>query len=581
MEIPMENTMGNTLEITIGIPMGKPIITQGGCANMEYVTRTTNTVTMNTDCAYLKHNHRDPETIKKEMENDPNKYFEDISRDKVLYTLIDENHKTYDSLVNEYFKDANRLRNEAQIKTRHKERCHRTYCSSWKADKKKKSDSPVMEIVLQVGGIHDPLKDYATGHVDPAIGKKILIDFVNQFIKKYPLLKVIDVSYHQSEATPHIHLDFIPIAKDEKYGKTASLDKACEQMGFGEVSKKDPKKTVYHIKYFEHDFHKLLDDICLSHGIEIDHPKSGREHETVKEYKRNEKLRQDNAILLSEKSELEAKKKTLSKEISEHSTELENIKTEIKDEQTELTEVRAKVKERNAAANKLAAELTEGLALQDKLTADKADLVEQIADKQEELQSMSVEQYTSDLFVTLSNKLEKDFHVIGLSPTAIEAREYTKDDFKKQAIGNGYIVPEDDLERLLKYQYNFRSLIQMIEDRFKSLKSYIKKICEQIYEELVSREKAVTTKEKEIAPAYDDAIALQIRYKNLIENAETEIRHEATARAKIMVEEMFDDPDKNTRGARALKYLDEIGYLDEFEKKERILAKKAINIDWN
>ena len=42
----MENTMGITLE--------KPIITQGGCANMEYVTRTTNTVTMNTDCAYLK-----------------------------------------------------------------------------------------------------------------------------------------------------------------------------------------------------------------------------------------------------------------------------------------------------------------------------------------------------------------------------------------------------------------------------------------------------------------------------------------------------------------------------------------------
>ena len=77
---------------------------------MEYVTRTTNTVTMNTDCAYLKHNHRDPETIKKEMEHDPDKYFDDISKDKVLYTLIDEKHKTYDSLVNEYFKDANSVK---------------------------------------------------------------------------------------------------------------------------------------------------------------------------------------------------------------------------------------------------------------------------------------------------------------------------------------------------------------------------------------------------------------------------------------------------------------------------------------
>ena len=121
----------------------------------------------------------------------------------------------------------------------------------------------------------------------------------------------------------------------------------------------------------------------------------------------------------------------------------------------------------------------------------------------------------------------------------------------------------------------------MIEDRFKSLKSYIKKICEQIYEELVSREKAVATKEKEIEPAYDEAIALQVRYKNLVENAETEIRHEATVKAKNMVEDIFGDPDRNTKGDRALKYLEKIGYLDEFEKEERIRAKKALNIDWN
>ena len=62
LEIPIENTIGNTLENpmentmknTMGNTLEKPIITQGGCANMEYVTRTTNTVTMNTDCAYLR-----------------------------------------------------------------------------------------------------------------------------------------------------------------------------------------------------------------------------------------------------------------------------------------------------------------------------------------------------------------------------------------------------------------------------------------------------------------------------------------------------------------------------------------------
>ena len=54
----MENIIGITIIITMGENNYERRI-----KNMEYVTRTTNTVTMNTDCAYLKHNHRDPETI--------------------------------------------------------------------------------------------------------------------------------------------------------------------------------------------------------------------------------------------------------------------------------------------------------------------------------------------------------------------------------------------------------------------------------------------------------------------------------------------------------------------------------------
>ena len=45
-----------------------------------YVTKTTNTVTMNKDSARLKHNHRDVETIKRELEKDPSRSFGDISK---------------------------------------------------------------------------------------------------------------------------------------------------------------------------------------------------------------------------------------------------------------------------------------------------------------------------------------------------------------------------------------------------------------------------------------------------------------------------------------------------------------------
>ena len=228
--------------------------------NFTFIT--TNTATMNKDSAKQKHNHRDEYTIKREIEKDPTRSFGDTSKDEVWFTLLDEKHKTYTSIVNEIYKSATDKYNAIQKKNRHTERCKKTYSSYWKDNKKNKCDSPVVEMIVQVGGTYDSEKDYATGLVDPKIGKEILKDFLKQFQERYPLLKVIDCTYHQGEATPHIHLDFIPIATDEKLGLTASLDKACEQMGFGE---KNAKRTTYSVRDFQFDFHRLLHDICECH----------------------------------------------------------------------------------------------------------------------------------------------------------------------------------------------------------------------------------------------------------------------------------------------------------------------------
>ena len=484
---------------------------------MNYVTRTTNTATMNSDSARLKHNHRDPETIKREIEKDPERNFGDISKDKVLYTLINDKHKSYESIVNDIFKEANDARNEAQRKMRHKERCHNTYCSSWKADKKKKSNSPVMEIIIQVGGIYDPKKDYATGKVDPNVGKKIMIDFVNQFIKKYPLLKVIDVSYHQGEATPHIHLDFVPVAKDEKYGLTASLDKACEQMGFGEVSKKDPNKTVFHIKHFENSFHELLDNICLQHGIEIEHPKLNRNHESVKEYKENEKLRQENEQLKIDNQTLEESKQDLENKLHEKEEDLYAFDAGITEARRDLDYIKSEIKHNQTESDEIAATINEKRTEKNKLTDDVAALNAKIEEKETYFQNMSAEQISSDLFDTLSNNIKEQFDHVNFFPFKAKDQQYTKGDFKRQKIGDGYIVSESDLDNLLKNQYDFNKLRDLIEKLFDEIKAYIKKIYDQISQELIKREKAVESKEKEIKPAYENARNLEYKYNKLRE----------------------------------------------------------------
>lgn len=547
---------------------------------MGYVTITTNTVTMNSDSARLKHNHRDPETIKIEIQNDPDRDFGDISLDKVLYTLIDDNHKTYESVVNDLFKEANALRNEAQIKMRHKERCHNTYCSSWKANKKTKSDSPVMEIIVQVGGTYDANKEYATGKVDPVVGEKIMNEFVNQFIDRYPLLKVIDVTYHQGEATPHIHLDFVPVAKDDKYGLTASLDKACEQMGFGEPSKSNPSKTVFHIKHFEHDFHKLLDDICLDKGIEIVHPGLSRNHETVREYRENEKLRQENSQLKRENKSLEYKNTSLSDSIEANTDTILDQNWEIGIANEKLSIMNVKIYETRENSNKLDEDLKKKIKLQEELKTSISNLNTDIEEKKEILETMNAKQYASDVFITFSDKVNECLDKMDFHPLKAEQKTYSKDDFKKQPLGNGYIVPENALNILLRNQNNFRALKKTVEDLFDNLKSYINNAFKRINDDLTRRESRVAMMESQIEPEYNKAIQLEVDYKNLLENLEREIRHEAYNQAKTKIEEILGEPAINTKGDRAIKYLGKIGYLDDFERTERIRKEKLLNISW-
>ena len=305
--------------------------------NFTFVT--TNTATMNKDSAKQKHNHRDEYTIKREMEKNPTRSFGDTSKDEVWLTLLDEKHKTYTSIVNETYKSAIDKYNAIQKKNRHTERCKKTYSAYWKDNKKNKCDSPVVEMIVQVGGTHDSGKDYATGLIDPEIGKEILKDFLKQFQERYPLLKVIDCTYHQGEATPHIHLDFIPIAEDEKLGLTASLDKACEQMGFGE---KNAKRTTYSVRDFQFDFHKLLDDICESHGIEIEHPGLNREHESVTLFKQNEKLRQDLAKLNNDTVAVTENNRKLHKESEVLEISVADLRKESKALSTDISESQKK-----------------------------------------------------------------------------------------------------------------------------------------------------------------------------------------------------------------------------------------------
>lgn len=96
---------------------------------------------------------------------------------------------------------------------------------------------------------------------------------------------------HLDEATPHLHIDYIPIAHGYKNGlKTCnSLTKAFQEMGFDKAtSKRDNETMAWQKREREH-----LQELCKEQGIEIETLEVKRDNYTLPEYKEVIKVTND------------------------------------------------------------------------------------------------------------------------------------------------------------------------------------------------------------------------------------------------------------------------------------------------
>lgn len=84
---------------------------------------------------------------------------------------------------------------------------------------KSKQENLFYEIVVQVGD-----KDFT----DKLSATRVLNDYMIDFEKRNPTLKVFNAVMHLDEETPHLHIDFVPVAEGYKKGlsKRNSISKA-------------------------------------------------------------------------------------------------------------------------------------------------------------------------------------------------------------------------------------------------------------------------------------------------------------------------------------------------------------------
>lgn len=75
---------------------------------------------------------------------------------------------------------------------------------------------------------------------------KVLEKYAQTFQERNPNLYLFNCVLHMDEATPHLHMDYIPVAHGYKSGMETrnSLTKALQQMGFDNAKSRNENETV-------------------------------------------------------------------------------------------------------------------------------------------------------------------------------------------------------------------------------------------------------------------------------------------------------------------------------------------------
>lgn len=165
-------------------------------------------------------------------------------------------------------------------------------------------------------------KDSGVGTPDAEITKACLREYMKGFQERNPNFYVFNAVMHLDEATPHLHIDYIPIGHFKSGLEVRNAkNKALEEMNFGKEAKANNRWRLS-----EWD---ILKNICNAHGIEISEPKKSRGYSyTVEEYgEYQDKINALNAEierLTAERDETVAEFEKLSKK-KVNITEIESI----------------------------------------------------------------------------------------------------------------------------------------------------------------------------------------------------------------------------------------------------------------
>lgn len=196
----------------------------------------------------------------------------DVSKSHENITLVDRDIKeAYGEIFGEALDKYNAKQKRADRKIE-------DYCDHIK--KSKNGEKLFYEDVVQWGS-----KDDFQNPQTRERAKEALVKYVEGFEERNPNLKLIGAYIHMDEASPHLHLDYVPVANGYSRGLETrnSLDKAMKQMGFQPENESRKNNAT---KLWKESERAVFGEICRGLGLEVEpERKSDRKSLTVEEYK--------------------------------------------------------------------------------------------------------------------------------------------------------------------------------------------------------------------------------------------------------------------------------------------------------
>ena len=162
------------------------------------------------------------------------------------------------------------------------------------------------EVIFQIGNKDDT----PCGSDIAKRATEALKQYAESFQQRNPHLRMFNAVIHLDEAAPHIHIDFVPFATEQKRGLSTrvSLSKALEQQGF-----KSEGKLNTSSKLWIDSEKQILADIMKTLDIEWEQKGTRNEHLSVLDYKKKERKKEVVALenRLSRLSDKETKIKAI------------------------------------------------------------------------------------------------------------------------------------------------------------------------------------------------------------------------------------------------------------------------------